>query len=169
MLSAGDISLRALRQKDTSALSLLANNKNVWINLRDLFPHPYSLADAKKFISAAMKEKPSLTLAIEYEGEACGVIGLVAQTDVYKKSAEIGYWIGEPYWGRGIATIAVRLMTAYGFGRLGLARIYAGVFEYNVASMRVLEKNGYKKEGVFEKAVLKNDRLWDEHRFGKVN
>ena len=96
-------------------------------------------------------------------------IGLTIQKDVYKKSAEIGYWIGEPFWGNGIATKAVELITEYGFNKLALNRVYAGVFEYNITSMKVLEKNGYKKEGIFKNAILKNDKVYDEHRFFKLN
>ncbi|MGB5228245.1 MAG: GNAT family protein, partial [Eudoraea sp.] len=86
-----------------------------------------------------------------------------------RKSAEIGYWIGEPYWGKGIATKAIKLITKYGFEDLKLVRIYAGVFEFNMVSMKVLENNGYKKEGVFKKAVFKNSNFFDEHRYFKLN
>ncbi|MFY9228802.1 MAG: GNAT family protein, partial [Bacteroidales bacterium] len=96
-------------------------------------------------------------------------IGLVRQTDVYKLSAEIGYWIGEPYWGMGIATKAVRLITEYGFNTLGLVRIYTGVFDFNKASQRVLEKAGFNLECIFEKSVFKNDKICDEYRYGLIN
>ena len=94
---------------------------------------------------------------------------MVIQKDVYQKSAEIGYWIGEPFWGKGIATKAVELITKYGFDELNLNRIYTGVFEYNIVSMKVLEKNGFQKEGIFKNAVLKNDKVYDEHRFYKLS
>ena len=90
---------------------------------------------------------------------------MVAQQDVYKKTAEIGYWIGEPFWNKGIATEAVKLITDYGLKELGLVRIHTGIFEYNTASMKVLEKCGYKRDGIFEKAVIKNGQIWDEYRF----
>jgi RimJ/RimL family protein N-acetyltransferase len=85
-----------------------------------------------------------------------------------EKIAEIGYWIGEPYWGKGIAGRAVALITANGFGELNLVRIYAGVFDFNIASMKVLEKNGFQKEGIFRHAVIKNGRICDEHRYYKL-
>ena len=97
-----------------------------------------------------------------------GVISLVAQTDVYKKTAEIGYWIGEPFWNKGIATKTVNIITNYGFDQFNFVRIHTGVFEFNMASMRVLEKAGYKKDGLFEKAVIKNGQIWNEHRYSKI-
>ena len=109
-----------------------------------------------------------MTFAIDYEGQFCGVIGLTRQTDVYKKTAEIGYWIGEPFWNKGIATKSVKLMTSYGLQSLDFIRIHTGVFEYNIGSMRVLEKNGYTKDGVFKKSIFKNGKIWDEHRYSII-
>jgi len=165
----GMIEIRPLKLSDKSQLAKLANNKKIWDNLRDYIPFPYEETDAEFFINLTKEEEPKQTFGIEYKGEISGVIGLVIQKDVYKKSAEIGYWIGEPFWGNGIATKAVELITEYGFDNLGLNRIYSGVFEYNVASMKVLEKNGYEKEGIFKNAILKNDEICDEHRFFKLN
>jgi len=168
LLQYQEIELRQLTDADKSVMARLANNKKVWDNLRDLMPHPYTEEDAQFFISFTSHQRPTLDFAILYRNEFCGVIGLGPQHDVYRKTAEVGYWLGEPYWGKGIATKAVQLITAYGFNQLGLARIHAGIFEYNPASMRVLEKNGFVKEGVFRKNILKNDQLWDEHRYGKL-
>lgn len=164
-----EVKLRELHLSDISQLAKLANNKNIWINLRDSFPYPYDESDAKFFINLVTKEKPKQHFGIEYEGDLCGVAGLVLQKDVYRKSAEIGYWIGESFWGKGIATKAIKLITNYGFGDLKLDRIHAGVFEFNISSMKALEKNGYKKEGVFKKAIFKNDKVLDEHRYFKLN
>ncbi len=163
------IKIRPLKLSDKTELAKLANNKNIWDNLRDYIPFPYKESDAEFFIDLTNKEEPKQTFGIQYNGKLSGIIGLVIQNDVYKKSAEIGYWIGEPFWGNGIATKAVELITEYGFDKLNLNRIYTGVFEYNVASMKVLEKNGYEKEGVFKNAILKNDKVSDEHRFFKLN
>ncbi len=163
-----EIKIRLLEQSDASQLAILANNKNVWDNLRDYIPHPYSEDDAVFFINLTKKQDPSQSFGITYNGELCGVISLIVQQDVYKKSGEIGYWIGEPYWGKGIASRAVGLITEYGFLNLNLIRIYTGVYEYNTASMKVLEKNGYIKEGIFQKAVIKNDQVIDEHRYCKL-
>ncbi|ELR70650.1 acetyltransferase [Fulvivirga imtechensis AK7] len=168
MLQDGPIRLRGLDLSDKKKLALLANNKKVWDNLRDYMPHPYSEEDAVDFIRLTDQEAPKLTFAIEYNIELCGVIGLVPQKDVYRRTAEIGYCLGEPFWGKGIATTAVKLLTAYGFQQIDLVRIHTGVFEYNTVSMRVLEKNGYKKEGIFKHAVLKNGKIWDEHRYAKL-
>ncbi len=165
MLSEGNMSLRPLTGSDQEALASLANNKKIWDNVRDYFPFPYTSKDAAAFITLTKQEETPMTFAIEYNRHFCGVIGLVGQSDVYRKTAEIGYWIGEPFWNKGIATTAVRLITGYGLRQAGFVRIYAGIFEYNVGSMRVLEKNGYAKDGVFRKAIYKNGRIWDEHRY----
>ena len=163
------IKIRPLNLSDKSELANLANNKKIWDNLRDYIPYPYNENDANNFIKLTEQESPKQNFGIEYNGKLCGVIGLIVQKDVYRKSAEIGYWIGEPYWGKGIATKAVELITDYGFNTLDLKRIYTGVFEYNIASMKVLEKNGFEKEGILKKAVLKNEIFFDEHRYYKLN
>lgn len=163
------IKIRPLKLSDKAELAKLANNKKIWDNLRDYIPFPYKESDAEFFINLTKEENPKQTFGIEYKDKLSGVIGLVIQKDVYQKSAEIGYWIGESFWGNGIATKAVELITRYGFDKLDLNRIYTGVFEYNAASMKVLEKNGYEKEGIFKNAIFKNDKVCDEHRFYKLN
>ena len=160
--------LRPLYNSDANVLAQLANNKKIWDNVRDYLPFPYYIEDAIYFITPTQKEDPVMTFAIEYDEQFCGVIGLVGQSDVYKKTAEIGYWLGEPFWGKGIATQAVTLITDYGFNELGFVRIHTGIFKYNIGSMKVLEKNGYKKDGVFEKNVFKNGEMIDEHRYSKI-
>ena len=162
------VKLRRLKPEDRSVLAQLANSKKVWDNVRDHLPHPYTEADADFFINLVKDEDPFQNFGIAYEEELCGVIGVMPQPDIYRKSAELGYWIGEPYWGKGIATTTVRLITDYAFNVFDMHRVYAGVFEYNVGSMRVLEKNGYQKEGVFKQAVIKNGAYWDEHRYYKL-
>jgi [ribosomal protein S5]-alanine N-acetyltransferase len=159
------VKLRPFRLEDAPRLAELANNIKIAVNLRDGFPHPYSLADAENFIKMCMSQNPTQAFAIEYNGEYAGNIGLHPETDVYRKSAEIGYFLGEPYWGKGIMTEAVKQMVEYGFANLDIVRIHTGIFEYNVASQRVLEKCGFKKEVVFEKAIFKNNRLWNEVRY----
>lgn len=168
MLKKDKIVLRPLDDKDASALAVLANNKKIADNLRDIFPFPYALDNAVFFINMVKQEKPTMTFAIEFDGVLCGVIGLVPQPDVYKNTAEIGYWIGEPFWSKGIATEAVNLITRHAFNELNFIRIHTGVFQHNTASMRVLEKCGFKNEGVFEKAVVKNGKILNEHRFAKI-
>ncbi len=95
--------------------------------LRDYFPFPYNLKDAEIFINLTKLQKPVTTFAIEFDRKFCGIISLVKQNDIYRKSAEIGYWLGEPYWNKGIITIAVKLITDYGLNQLNLIRIFAGV------------------------------------------
>ena len=168
MLQDDKIILRLLKDNDLPVLAELANNKKIWFNVRDILPHPYTLDDAVFFFNLIKDEKPQVSFAIEYEGAFCGMIGLTPQTDVYRLTAEIGYWLGEPFWNKGIVTKAVAMITDYGFNELGFIRIHTGIFEYNIASMKVLEKNGYKKDGVFEKSIIKDGKIIDEHRYSKV-
>lgn len=166
-LTSGNITLRSLRESDAPRLALLANNDKIGRNLRDGFPYPYTTEDAMSFIQK-FKHHTSF-FAIEYQGEYAGNISLTPCENVYRRSAEIGYFIGEPYWNKGIMTTAVNLITDFGFNKLGFARIHTGVYEYNPASQRVLEKCGFVKEGIFRKAVFKNGQLWDEVRYAKIN
>lgn len=168
MFTEGNIILRRLANDDRSSLAFLANNKKIWDNVRDYLPFPYTENDAATFISLSMQEAIPMTFSIEYTGQFCGVIGLTGQKDVYKKTAEIGYWLGEPFWNKGIATTAVKLITDYGLQSINFVRIHTGVFEYNIASMRVLERNGYTKDGVFKKSIFKNGKIWDEHRYSII-
>jgi len=168
MLQYKNIILRSLTDDDATALAQLANNKKIYDNVRDALPHPYTLDDAIFFINLTKQENPQVSFAIEYEGVFCGMIGLIPQKDVYRLTAEIGYWLGEPFWGKGIITKAAAMVTDYGFNELGLIRIHTGIFEHNIASMKVLEKNGYKKECVFEKSVIKNGEILNEHRYAKL-
>lgn len=163
-----ELKLRPFKDSDSIKLSELCNNKKIWDNLRDYIPYPYSENNAIEYIEHCNKENPQLTFAIEFKGEFVGSIGLIKQQDVYKLTAEIGYWIGEPFWGMGITTRAVRLITNYGFNNLGIIRIYSGVFDFNKASQRVLEKSGFKLECIFEKSVYKNNKICDEYRYGLI-
>jgi len=164
----GNTRLRPLRYADRKSLASLANNKKIWNNLRDMFPFPYQFEDAEKFIESVKNQDPQVTFAIEFEYKFVGVIGIVLQHDVYRKSAEIGYWIGEPFWNHGIVTTAVSLMTTYAFGQLKLKKLFAGIFEGNEGSKKVLEKCGYQLEGIARKAVFKNNKFLDEYRYGKM-
>lgn len=162
------LTLRNFELEDAKRIALLANNKKIWINLRDAFPHPYSQEDAVQFIEKCRKRKPQSVFAIIYDDELCGSIGIFQMQDVYRKSAEIGYWIGEEYWGKGIATKAVEKIVQYGFENFDIIKIFAGIFSNNRASERVLEKNGFIKEAVLKKAVFKNGEFLDEHRYSLV-
>ncbi len=159
-----DIRLRSLVVDDAERISFLLNNKNVWDNLRDYVPFPYSKIDAQEFIAHSSKPDSNI-FAIVFKNEFCGVISLEQLKDVYRLSAEIGYWIGEPFWGKGIASQAVKLITDFGFRELPLERIFASVFEHNKASMRVLEKNGYRLESIAKNAVIKNKVISNQYTY----
>lgn len=167
-LKAGNIVLRPLRKTDALRLTELADNEKISRNLRDGFPNPYTLTDAENFLQSFSNQDPVTFFGIDFNGEYVGNISLVPGQDVYRKSAEIGYFIGEAYWNKGIVTTAVNLISEYGFTHLGIIRIQTGVFEYNEASMHVLEKCGFVKEAVFRKSVFKQGKLWDEVRFAKL-
>jgi len=135
----------------------------------EYYTHPYTLDDAKGFLQIFSDQDPVTFFGIDYCGEYVGNISLVMGQDIYRKSAEIGYFLGEPYWNKGIASEAVKLITGYGFNTLGIIRIHTGIFEYNTASMRVLEKCGFEKEGIFRKSIFKQNKIWDEIRYAKIN
>jgi len=163
-----DVSLRRFGPRDRVRLAQLCNNPRIWNNLRDDIPFPYREKDAADFIARTQAQEPACTFAITYRRELAGCVGLVLQDDVYRLTAEVGYWLGESYWGGGIATQAVRLITRYGFERLDLRRIYAGVFAHNPASCRVLEKAGYQREALLRQAVVKNGVVGDEVRYARL-
>src|SRR5439155_25343409 len=136
--------------------------------LRDRFPYPYTIADARNYLKANLKKKPETNFAIVADGNAVGSIGILLNDDVYRKSAEIGYWLGEEYWGRGIATRALSAITDYAISNYDLCRLYASVFEWNTASMRVLAKAGYTFEGRLRRAVIKDGKIIDQFLFAKT-
>ncbi len=154
--------IRSWRSEDVPALVRYANNRKIWLNLRDRFPHPYTAADAERWIRFAVQAEPETHFAIAVGEDAVGGIGLDLKRDVYRRSAEIGYWLGEPFWGRGITTAAVRAITEYAFVQFDVCRVYASIFEWNPASMRVLEKAGYVCEGRLRKSVTKDSHTIDE-------
>ena len=164
----GDVILRELMDSDLEKLAIYANNKKVGINLRDGFPNPYTIENARSFKEMVDSQNPKTFFAIEYQNDYVGNISLSPGTDVYRKSAEIGYFIGEPFWNNGIVTKAVNLITEWGFSHLDIVRIYTGVFEYNYASQRVLEKCGFVKEAVFRQSICKNDKMYNEIRYAKI-
>ena len=164
----GVVTLRKFRRNDKYRMAEIANNMKIAVNLRDAFPYPYSLEDARKFINMCLRVKPYQVFAIEFEGEYVGNIGLHKQDDVYRKTAELGYFIGEQYWNRGITTRAVNLICEYGFRELDVIKIFSGVFSFNTASQRVLEKCGFEREAVLKSSVIKNGTIYDEYRYAKI-
>ncbi len=153
--------LRPWRSGDEDSLEKHANNRKIWINVRDHFPHPYMRGDAMRWVQHASTALSETVFAIIVNGNAVGSIGLVAKDDVYRKSMEIGYWLGEEFWGGGIMTEAVGAISDYGFDRFDIVRLYADVFEWNHASVRVLEKNGYVFEARLKRAVIKDGMVTD--------
>ncbi|HXG66254.1 MAG TPA: GNAT family N-acetyltransferase [Blastocatellia bacterium] len=160
--------IRNWQSGDEESLVRHANNRKIWRNVRDAFPHPYTLADAQQWIQYANSMNPVAHFAIVVEGAAVGGIGFHLKEDVHRKSAEIGYWLGEAYWGRGIATAAVRAMTEYAFANFDICRLYAAVFEWNPGSARVLEKAGYEFEGRMKKSVFKDGQIIDDLIYAQV-
>jgi [ribosomal protein S5]-alanine N-acetyltransferase len=160
--------LRPWRVGDEASLVRYANNRNVSRNLRDRFPYPYTAADADEWIKLAASQTRPTSFAIVVAGEAVGGTGIELGTDIFRRSAEIGYWLGEPFWGRGIATEVLRAMTEYAFAHFDICRLEAGVFDWNPASARVLEKAGYTLEGRARLGVIKDGRLGDRLLYALV-
>lgn len=163
------IRLKLLSAADIDSMITVGNNKKIWDNLTDGFPHPFTKEAAIAFLERVAKSDPVTVHGIEWNGIHVGNIGLHPQSDIYSKTAELGYFVGEDYWGRGIATEAIRLACDYGFNVLDLNRIEAGVFEYNLPSMHILEKNGFKKEGIALKRGVKNEKVMDIHQYALIN
>lgn len=153
--------LREWQQDDAEAVALAANNQKIAENLRNAFPYPYTLEDAIWYVNGciARRDERQITRAIVVEGVVAGSIGVFAQTDVYEKSAELGYWLSEEYWGQGIMTAAVRQICREAFARFDLLRIYAEPFAHNQGSRRVLEKAGFTCEGTMRNGVFKNGQV----------
>ncbi len=157
--------LRPWSPADAVALVKHANNPRVASNLRDGFPYPYTPGDARSWLEMVGNNREDVILAIEIRGEAAGGIGMHGMKDVYKYNSEIGYWLSESHWGKGIMTRAVGAMVNYGFEHTRWLRLFACIFENNPSSMRVLEKNGFSLEAIHRKAVMKEGTLMDEHLY----
>jgi len=159
------VNLRTIKDEDHGDLVRLANNKKIWQNLRDVFPHPYGDEDGRFFMKLVRQDKKNLRSVIDVDGSFAGMIGAFLQDDVNKHTAELGYWLGEPYWEKGIITEAIRLKCDQVFKETEVRRIFAAVFSYNAASMKVLEKNGFESEGIGRDAIFKDGAFHDEHRY----
>ena len=160
--------VRSWEWRDRNAIVRHANNRNVWINLRDRFPYPYTDADARNWLDLVVGHQPETNFAIDVAGEAVGGIGFIMQPDVARRSAEIGYWLGEEFWGRGIVSEALSAVTDHAFANHDLCRIFAHVFDWNRASARVLEKAGYDFEGRMRKSVTKDGQTIDQLMYAIV-
>lgn len=167
-LDCGLCTIRDWRPEDKTSLVRAANNRNVWRNLKDSFPHPYTEADADFWLALVREATPPTHWAIEVEGQAAGGIGITLGKDVHAKSAHFGYWLGEPYWGRGIMTAAVRATGDHVLACFDVARLEAPVFAWNPASMRVLEKCGFVREGVLRRSIFKDGHLIDAVLYARI-
>jgi RimJ/RimL family protein N-acetyltransferase len=160
--------VRSWEAGDVPSLVAHANNRRIWLNLRDRFPHPYTKADGQKFIRASREMRPETFFAIAVEGSAAGGIGFVLQSDVDRVSAEIGYWLGEALWGRGIVTEALVAVTRHAIVEHHLTRIFALPFAHNLASCRVLEKAGYVLEARLRRSAIKDGTIVDQCQYAYI-
>ena len=160
--------MRSWQSGDVDSLVTHANNRNVSINLRDRFPFPYTRRDAREFIKLARRMHPETFFAIAVDGLAVGGIGFVLLQDVDRVSSEVGYWLGEDYWGRGIATEALVAVTRYAIDTHGLTRIFALPFAHNAGSCRVLEKAGYVLEARLRNSAIKEGQICDQLQYAFI-
>ena len=160
--------IRSWRSSDADSIARYANNRKIWLNLRDAFPHPYERHHARDFIRAVSQRTPETNFAIVVEDAAAGSIGLVLHQDVERVSAEIGYWLAEPFWGRGITAEALSAVTKFAIEQHGLTRIYAVPFAWNAPSCRVLEKAGYVLEARLRKSAVKDGKLTDQLQYAFI-
>ena len=162
--------LREWRAEDKTALAALLNNRKILDNLRDGLPYPYTVADAEAFIAAMRGADRTKTFAFAVAaGDALvGSIGVFRRENIHARTAEMGYYIGEPYWGRGLATSAARQACEYVFEHTDIIRIFAEPFARNAASCRVLEKAGFQLEGVIRGNAVKNGKILDMKLYALV-
>jgi RimJ/RimL family protein N-acetyltransferase len=167
-LLCGPCLIRSWKASDLDALVRHADNPRIAGNMRDRFPSPYTRDDGEVWLALAAQMQPETTFAIEVDGEAAGGIGLVLGSDIERVSAELGYWLGERLWGRGIATAAVIALSEYAFAPFGLTRLFAIPFAMNLASCRVLEKAGYTLEAILRRSAIKNGQIQDQALYSLV-
>ena len=155
--------IRKWELSDAKDLAAALSNKKVQDNLRDGLPYPYTEQDGKEFISAMLSadENETFAFAITVDNMVIGSIGIFRQGNIHRQTAELGYYIAEEYWGKGIMTEAVKQICAYVFAKSDIIRIYAEPFAYNIASCRVLEKVGFQYEGTLRSNAVKNGKVID--------
>lgn len=164
----GRCTIRPWRLDDAQSLAKHANNRKVWLGLRDLFPHPYTIRDAHEFLQRTISEQSAMKFCIEIEGAAVGGIGVHPGHDVHRHTATLGYWLGEEFWGRGIMTEAVTAVIDFCFEKFPLRRISAEVFANNPASARVLEKAGFTFEARLKNNVVKDGKVLDSMLYART-
>lgn len=160
--------LRSWVKNDAESLAKYADDRAIWLNMRDEFPNPYNIKDADTFIVNANHNTNIIHLAIANKQESVGSISLLINNDIRRYSGVLSYWVGRKFWGQGLATDAISIFSNYAFERLDLARIYAKVFSTNIGSIRVLEKSGFKREGHFHKGIYKEGKFIDQLLYAKV-
>ena len=168
LLALSRCTVRSWEPEDLESLVSHADNRNIWLNLRDRFPHPYTRRAGREFLRYARGQQPETTFAIAVDGHAVGGIGFTVLTDVERVSAEIGYWLGEPFWGRGIVAEALVAVTSYAIETCRLTRVYALPFAHNRASCRVLEKAGYKVEAHLRRSAIKDGQIVDQLQYSFI-
>ena len=165
-----DCIIREWRIEDKYNLAKMLNNKNILDNLRDGLPYPYTVKDAEEFIAAMLSADKTKTFsfAITIDNEVIGSIGVFRCDNIHAQTAEMGYYIGEPYWGKGLGTSAVKQTCRYIFENTDIIRIFAEPFAYNAASCRVLEKAGFQLEGILRSNAIKNGKVLDMKMYALV-
>ncbi len=167
-LDLGTCGVRSFREADAAELARQANNRKVWLQLRDQFPHPYTIDDARSFIALARSGRPETMFAITVSDVAVGELGAKLRDDVERCSAEVGYWLGEPYWGRGIMSRVLAAFTRFAFTAYDLERLYAVPYASNAASCRVLQKAGYRLEGRMRRSAIKDGKVQDQFLYATL-
>ncbi len=160
--------IRSWTPRDVASLVEHANDREIWLSLRDRFPHPYTVRAGREFIRTARRMNPETFFAIDVGGEAVGGIGLVLHPDVERVSAEVGYWLGRRFWGEGITTEALGAITKYAIEHFALTRLYAVPFAFNARSCRVLEKAGYILEARLRRSAIKDGRIIDQLQYAYI-
>ena len=168
LLDLGDLRIRDWRKDDLESLLRYANNANIAANLRDQFPHPYTRREGIEYLNYVRTTHIPLLFAIEFGGEAIGGVGFKQGIDISRLSMEIGYWLGEPFWGRGFATRAVTATSDWAFDHYKVVRLFATTFAHNTASMRVLERSGFQREGILRRSAIKGGVILDQVMYAKV-
>jgi [ribosomal protein S5]-alanine N-acetyltransferase len=156
------IAFRPWALSDIETLAQHANNKKIADNMRDRFSHPYTMEAAANFLEKALQFNPCQVFAVTANNEVCGSVGIFPKDDIERMNAEVGYWIAEPFWGRGIGTKALKFIIDYGFKTFAITRIFAIPFPHNIASQHVIQKSGMVLESVIKDCLIKNDVVMDE-------
>ncbi len=167
-IAAGPVTLRRWRKSDRDDLVAHADNRAVWRNMTHLFPHPYTTSDATSWIERCIDQDPPQDLVVAVDDRLVGVCGMGREEGVNRYTSEVGYWLGERHWGRGIMTAAFRAFVGYVWDTFDVQRLQATVFAWNPASARVLEKSGFTLEGVHRQAICKDDEFVDLLMFSQL-